>query len=99
MKYLPIATALLLLSGCAATITQLGPDTFRASDLTTDFALQAAARHCADHGLNVLVDNMQEGIGGGQDSYVIYKCLSANDPEYKRPRFETVPDVVIKNQK
>lgn len=86
----------MMVTGCATT-AQLGPDTYMASDALPDWqsqdnVLKKAAKHCASLDKVMLADNLQF-------SRVIYRCLDADDPEYRNQRYENTPNVVIEDRR
>jgi hypothetical protein len=99
------------IAGCTSIdISKVGPDTYMASSRASAFrggadaaqskAIAAAGEYCAGLGREVLVQNYaSSGIPGGGRGQVVFRCLSASDPEYQRPNYQATPNVVIENRK
>ena len=103
--------AAVALAGCAIPVTEvlpIGPDTYfvatrhpTSSGDARVAALKAAGQYCAKIGKNILVTDISPS-GGGMLIYNIdmnFRCLSASDPDLKRPNLETRPDVVIQDRR
>ena len=102
---LALSSALLLAAGCGTSkyggasslcdpaMSQLGPDTYfaRGSCSGANYSISAANSFCAQSGKASLVKNIT-----GDD--VIFRCLSSNDPEYRRPDYQKSPSIVIQNK-
>jgi hypothetical protein len=65
-------------------------------------ALKEAGEYFSKAGKQILVQDISASSSHTgrpldilQNSNVIFRCLSASDPELKRPNLETRPDVVI----
>jgi len=111
MKYLILF--LIVLSGCASTrIAPIGPDTFliqrkagtgysSESGLKMD-ALEEANEHCKKLNKNLLVVSTEThavAFASTPSADVQFRCLDANDPEFKRPSLEPRADTVIEIKK
>src|ERR1700687_267836 len=93
-----ILVASLLVCACAPFVqfSQMGPDTF-AVETGQSFAGRAeAGRYCAQLGKKVLITSTQQRFDGAT---VIFRCLAANDPEYRRPDYQRAPDAVIQDNR
>lgn len=79
---------------CDPAISKLGPDTYyaRGSCSGANYGISAANVFCNQRGQNSLVKNIT-----GDD--VMFRCLSANDPEYRRPDYEKSPNVIIQDNR
>jgi len=97
----------LILLGCASSpstpnfekIVQIGQDTYTISDYsmygsehTRMVSLKLANKFAASKGKCLMLLN--ENSGGGSYT-VVFRIVNQNDPEYKRPRYEQTPDVLI----
>ena len=84
---------------------QLGPDTYTvtADDLNESTAKQAALRQaqerCTSMSREILVTNMKLSRGGRAAFDVTFRCLTKDDPEFKRPNYTKEPDVVIEDKR
>lgn len=100
-----IALSTTLLMGCGTSkygqgicdprISKLGPDTYYASancSSGASYGIPAANIFCTQIGKNALVTNIT-----GDD--LTFRCLSANDPEYRRPDYEKSPNVIIQDNR
>ena len=100
-------SATLLMSGCGTSqyglgagtlcdpyISQLGPDTYYARGTCSgpNYGISAANYFCNKRGTNALVKNIT-----GDD--ITFRCLSSNDPEYRRPDYEKSPNVIIQDNR
>jgi hypothetical protein len=96
-------------------VLPVGPDTYSISagasaargGLTgaRGAALKEAGEYCAKAGKQILVQDISASSSDAasydisQNSNVIFRCLSASDPDLKRPNLETRPDVVIQDRR
>ena len=110
MKKLCISATLgaaLALAGCAVATDVLptGPDSYFVSARSTGgagegnaSALKKAGEFCSKLSKNILIKSVSPTANGfGVDLY--FRCLSAGDPEFKRPNLEARPDVVIQDRR
>lgn len=104
LRSLPFAGILpIVLSGCAAlcdpTVVQVGPDTYRADGLCGgQEEVRGAGEYCRRMGKEVLVTSMR-GYGDYEKNQTVFRCLSASDPEYRRPSYQPSPDVIIQHNR
>lgn len=90
----------------------MGPDTFSimteaspgSGGITGEkkLAYQEASGECSKRGMEVFILN-DRSVGttftdGMAKAELTFRCLRSDDPEFKRPRYEKVPDVVIENR-
>jgi len=102
-----------LAAGCAYStgILPVGPDTYTVSEhyaparggnsTAERVALTEANGFCEQRGRKFLPVNMSQpsAIAISPAGYSItFRCLTANDPELRRPRFQSSPDLVIENR-
>ena len=100
-----------LLSACGTTgkVLTLGPDTYRVSASKHNLsggapeaeanALESAASYCTAQGKQLLVSNMSSGFNRPYYTYTAtFHCLSAGDPELRRPVYQSAPDLVIQTR-
>lgn len=104
LRCLSLTGALLVvLSGCAAlcdpTVVQIGPDTFRADGMCGgQEEARGAGEYCRRMGKEVLVTSMR-GYGDYGKNQTVFRCLSPYDPEYRRPNYQSSPDVIIQDNR
>lgn len=93
-------------------VLKMGPDTFSISTEASfgrggipaakKIAYQEAGNECSKRGLEVFVLNERSAgttfTDGMAKTELTFRCLRADDPEFKRPRYEKTPDVVIENR-
>jgi len=102
-----------LAAGCAYStgILPIGPDTYTVSEhyaparggnsTAERVALTEANAFCEQRGRKFLPVNMSQpsSIAISPAGYsVTFRCLSPHDPDLRRPRFESSPDLVIENR-
>jgi hypothetical protein len=96
-------------------VLPVGPDTYSISAGASSArggqagargaALKEAGEYCAKSGKQILVQDisgsstLNNPLYISDNSNVIFRCLSASDPELKRPNLETRPDVVIQDRR
>lgn len=93
-------------------VLKMGPDTFSISTeasfgkggipATKKIAYQEAGDECSKRGTEVFVLNERSAgttfSDGMAKTELTFRCLRADDPEFKRQRYEKTPDVVIENR-
>ena len=99
----------LMLSACVfpSNISEVGKDTFSVSS-TSGVALasksrgevfEMAKKHCVSLGKEFMLVS-ETRVGDPIVTITItYRALDKNDPEYKRPNVQQVPDVVIEDRR
>lgn len=94
---LAVVISLIAVSGCVVGphFSQMGPDTYAVETGQPHHGRQAASAFCAQMGRHVLVTNMQDRLDGAT---TVFRCLYANDPEYRRPSYRSPPTVTIENR-
>lgn len=103
LKNLSVSLFLFALISCAGpgstkTVTNLGPDTYHVRGWHTEDALKEATEYCNKKGKNILVTNLSESSSKDWAS-IIFRCLSSDDPEYKRPDYQKPPTAVIEDRR
>lgn len=65
-------------------------------------AYQEAGEECSRRGMEVLTLNERSAgttwTDGMAKTELTFRCLRSDDSEFKRPRFEKAPDIVIENR-
>jgi hypothetical protein len=106
--------SILAITACSNSsgVLKMGPDTFSIATEASfgkggipaakKIAYQGAESECSKRGLEVFVLN-ERSVGttfadGMAKAELIFRCLRADDPEFKRQRYEKAPDVVIENR-
>jgi hypothetical protein len=90
-------------------VLPVGPDTYTISEnaiwsyggaVTAQAkATKAANEYCTNQGRQFLTINYQTTPRGGSDTFSLtFRCLSSNDPEFRRPSLQPAPNVVIENR-
>lgn len=65
-------------------------------------ATKAANEYCAKQGRFMIIRHTQTGGNagfGGEHSNLIFSCVTADDPEYKRPNLRNDPTTVVEDQR
>ena len=102
-----------LLSGCVSTsnVLEMGRDTYSVSSTADGFRSAAAAREsafqkgtekCGSQGKKFMFMNERTArtrMDVDTTVNVTFRCLSEDDPEYRRPSIEQTPDVVIHDRR
>jgi outer membrane murein-binding lipoprotein Lpp len=106
-------TLMMTLAGCvsASKILEVGKDTFSISatadgmssaSSAREKAFEAARIHCASLGKQFMLVNesvARTRMGIDTTVTITFRALDKNDPEYKRPNVQQVPDVVIQDNR
>ena len=114
IKYSVACVAALAITACSNSsgVLMMGPDTFSISTEASfgkggipaakKIAYQEAEKECSKRGLEIFVLNERSAgttfTDGMAKTELTFRCLSADDPEFKRQRYEKSPDVVIENR-
>lgn len=102
-----------ILLGCVSTsdVLEMGRDTysvtstadgFRAASAARESAFQMGTKKCASLGKRFMFMNERSGhtrMGVDTTTSVTFRCLSEDDPEYRRPLIERTPDVLIQDRR
>lgn len=110
-KKLVALGGLVVLSGCASGIVPIGQDTYMMSDTgawswSSGGNLKAgiykeAYAFCQKQGKEMMPVNTSQKDGGFSNfahAEVQFRCLSKDDPEYKRPTMTKTPDILIQTK-
>lgn len=111
MRLIICAVFATALAGCGTTskVLTLGPDTYRISASKHNLsggapeaeanALESANTFCTSRGKQVLVSNMSSGFDRPYYTYTAtFRCLTAGDPDLRRPTYQSAPDMVIQTR-
>lgn len=112
--FLSAAVIGLILCGCSQSsgVLKMGPDTYTVSvhaapirggeSGARKIALTEASNKCVAEGGEILVTNIESKpsshLAGGTVN-LTFRCLSANDPDLKRPEYKPAPNVVIEDKR
>jgi len=107
--YVFAATA--LISGCVSTseIIPVGKDSYMVSGSGTGglsygktlaAALKSANTYCAKQTKFMIIRREEtEGRFNGEAANLMFSCVTADDPEYKRPNLRRDPTTIIEDQR
>ena len=86
------------LCGCAPFVrfSVMGPDTYAVETGQSFTGREQAAHYCSQMGKYVLITNTQQRFDGAT---TIFRCLNANDPDYRRPTYDRPPAAVIEDRR
>ena len=111
MKYLISAVALIL-AGCSVSSSEVipaGKDSYLVSGSayggieagkSLPAAMKTANAYCTKQGKFMVIRREESGGNagfGGERANLIFSCVTADDPEYKRPDLHTDPTTVIED--
>lgn len=113
MKYV-ISTVALILAGCGASSSEVipaGKDSYLvtgtavggvAAGQSLPSAMKTANAYCTKQGKFMVIrreDTAGNAGFGGEHSNLIFSCVTADDPEYKRPDLHSDPTTVIEDKR
>lgn len=106
--------SIVALTGCANSsgVVKIGPDTFTISTSASPgkggvpaakrIAYEEAGAECSRRGLEVLTLSERSSsptwTEGMAKTELNFRCLRADDPEFKRQRLEASPDLIIEKR-
>jgi len=111
MKYV-ISTVALVLAGCAVSTSEVipaGKDSYLVTGgafggmeagQSLPAAMKTANAYCTKQGKFMVIRREDTGGSagfGGERANLIFSCVTADDPEYKRPDLHTDPTTVIED--
>lgn len=110
MSNLRMALPMFVLTGCAASILKMGPDTYSVADEVRGWgrgaafartsALQKANEHCAEMAKEILVTSVEaRPVPNGGTAVVTFRCLRHGDPDLQRPNYRPTPDIVVEERR
>lgn len=112
MQKIVAASLLVLLTGCVTTTepVPVGPDSYMISTATGGGAMvrgqgpiasaKAANQFCDSRGLHMIIRRTDNATDiNGTTNALIFSCVAANDPEYRRPNLRRDPNVVVQDNR
>lgn len=113
-KFSFVVVSALVVAACSNSsgVLKMGPDTFSISTEASfgkggipaakKIAYQEAGEECSKRGMEIFVLNERSAgttfTDGMAKAELTFRCLRADDPEFKRQRYEKTPDLVMENR-